>query len=277
MQSSRTVPRSLIAFQNPALIVGHPGHELKVFGWLATVKPCVYLITDGSGRHGVPRTNSTKTLINGVGAKPGEIFGGIADAGVYRAILEQNFKLFLDLVDRLADSFLRHGIDSVAGDAAEGFNPTHDLCRTIINAAVLMAERRSGRTINNFEFCLTEWESNCPEQEHGSRCLHFNLDDNLLSQKLSAAEAYVELRNEVHKAIAIRGQEYFRLECLRQVTSADSLLFPATTPLYESWGEKRVAEGEYRSVIRFEKHVLPIVKAVLNHVTQSSRAMAASI
>ena len=277
MQSSRTVPRSLIAFQNPALIVGHPGHELKTFGWLATVKPHVYLITDGSGRSGVPRTNSSKALINGVGAKPGEIFGGISDAGIYRAILEQNFTLFMELIDRLADSFIRHGIDSVAGDAAEGFNPTHDLCRAVINAAVLMAERRSGRTISNFEFCLTEWESNCPEQEHDSRCLHFNLDDHLLLQKLSAAEAYVELRNEVHKAIAIRGREYFRLECLRQVTSADSLLFRAMTPLYESWGERRVAEGEYRSVIRFEKHVLPIMKAMLNHVTQGSRAMAPSL
>jgi hypothetical protein len=140
-----------------------------------------------------------------------------------------------------------------------------------------MAERRGDRTIRNFEFCLTEWESNCPEQEHDSRCLHFNLDDHLLSQKLRAADAYVELRNEVHKAIAIRGQEYFRLECLRQVTSADSFLFPAMAPLYESWGEKRVTQGEYRSVIRFEKHVLPIMKAILNHVTQSSRAMAASL
>lgn len=277
MQSSRTVPRSLIAFQNPALIVGHPGHELKVLGWLATVKPLVYMITDGSGRSGVPRTNSTKALISGVGANCGEVFGAISDAGIYCAILEQNFTFFLELVDRLAKSFLQHGIDSVAGDAAEGFNPTHDLCRSVINAAVLIAEQRSGRPISNFEFCLTEWERNCAEQEHDSRCLHLHLDDHLLSRKFSAAEAYVELRNEVHKAIAIRGQEYFRLECLRQVTSADSLLFPATTPLYESWGEKRVAEGDYRSVIRFEKHVLPIMETVLNHVTQSSRAMAASL
>jgi len=277
MQSSPTLPRSLTVFQNPALIVGHPGHELKVFGWLATVKPHVYLITDGAGRQGVPRTNSTKLLLNSVGAKPGKIFGVISDAGIYRAILEQNFTFFVDLVDCLAESFLQHEIDSVAGDAAEGFNPTHDLCRTVINAAVLVAERKGGRAISNFEFCLTEWERNCPEQVHDSRCLHFNLDDHLLAQKLSAAEAYIELRNEVRKAIAIRGQEYFRLECLRRVTSAGSLLLPDTTPLYESWGEKRVAEGQYPSVIRFEKHVLPIMEAILKHVTQSPRAMAASV
>jgi hypothetical protein len=270
MPSARRLSRSLVAFQRPALIVGHPGHELKVFGWLCAVRPRVYLITDGSGRHGVPRTTATEALITSAGAKRGEVFGLISDAEIYRAILDQNFSFFLMLVDKIADSFLDHEIDSVAGDAAEGFNPTHDICRTVINAAVLSAERRGGTPIANFEFCLTEWERNSPKQEHDSRCLHLNLDDQMLSQKLAAAEAYVELRNEVRKAIASRGKDYFRLECVRRVVSASALRSQVTRPVYETWGEQRVAEGEYWSVIRYEKHVLPIMEAILDHAAQAA-------
>lgn len=262
---------TLSGYKHPALVVGHPGHELKVFGWLATVEPLVYLITDGSGKDGVPRTATTQALITKAGATRGELFGVISDAGIYRAILEQNFEFFLAVVDRLADSFIRHEVDCVTGDAAEGFNPTHDICRTMINAAVLVAERATERSIENLEFCLTEWEPNSLPQQHDSHCLHLTLDDDLLLRKLEAAEAYVELKNEVRIAIASRGTEYFRLECFRRVIGADSLSSPIATPDYETWGEQRVAEGKYGSVIRFKKHVQPVIEAILAHAAQSER------
>lgn len=262
---------TLSGYRRPALVAGHPGHELKVFGWLTTVRPLVYLITDGSGRDGVPRTASTHILITNAGANGGELFGMISDAGIYRAILEQNFGFFLEVVDRLADSFIRHGVDCVAGDAAEGFNPTHDICRTMINAAILIAERASGGSIENLEFCLTEWEPNSPPQQHDNHCLHLTLGDDLLLRKLTAAEAYVELRNEVRSAIASRGTEYFRIECFRRVLRADSWNSHVTRPVYETWGEQRVAAGKYGSVIRFEKHVLPVMEAILAHAAQAER------
>jgi hypothetical protein len=257
-------------FKRAALVVGHPGHELKVLGWLSLAQPRVYLITDGSGRHGIPRTNSTQRLIARLGAARDQVFGVISDAGMYRAILEQDSAFFLELVDRIAESFINHEISSVVGDAAEGFNPTHDLCRTMINAAVSIAESVSRREIPNFEFCLTEWERNAPEQEHDDRCLHLMLDNMELENKLAAAEAYVELRNEVRSAIASRGPNYFRLECLRRVVDPASLNSDSIKPLYERWGEQRVAEGEYSSVIRFEKHVLPLMETILDHAAQAA-------
>ncbi len=256
------------------LVVGHPGHELKVFGWISEYKPRVYVISDGSGRQGVSRTTSTSALLMQLGCEAGEIFGSISDAGIYRAILEGNHSLFVYLVDQIADSFSTHKIDMVAGDAAEGFNPTHDLCRAVINAAVLKAQRQTGKAIHNLEFTLTEWERNAPEQEHDHRCRHFTLNDSLLEAKISAAEGYVELKDEVHKALAHRGQEYFRVECLR-AASSDELLPQAgcTKPLYETWGEQRVESGEYRTVIRLKEHILPIMTAVRDHALNSNVEM----
>ena len=59
---------------------------------------------------------------------------------------------FLRMVDELAHSFVRNGTDFVAGDATEGFNPTHDICRTLLNAAVSIAQHTtegSSSTMNS--------------------------------------------------------------------------------------------------------------------------------
>jgi hypothetical protein len=258
-------PESLGAFAHPALVAGHPGHELRVFGWMSQAMPRVYLITDGSGRQGVSRTSSSAAVLAGLSALHGEIFGVLSDAEIYRAILEKDFCVFIRLLDQLAASFVKHQIDMVAGDAAEGFNPTHDLCRTLINAAVRAAERATGQPIANFEFCLTEWEQAHAEQIHDSRCRHLILDDELLAQKLAAAREYPELQHEVLCALAHRGQDYFRVECFRKVESPGLAPVDSEKPLYEIWGERRVAEGEYTSVIRRQTHVLPIGQAILDH------------
>jgi len=254
-------PEVLESFSRPAVVVGHPGHELKVFGWIAEHRPQVHVITDGSGRHGISRMASTARLLGGVGARPGEVFGSISDAEIYRALVETNIPFFLDLLERLAGSFVQHRVDFVCGDATEGFNPTHDICRALVNAAVMMAEQATGRGIPNYEFCLTEWEQS-RQDVHDRQCLHLRLEDDLLRRKLEAALAYGELKDEVEKAIAARGEQYFRIECLRKVPTRAMEGEPAEKPFYETFGEQRVAEGGYTSVIRYKQHMLPLLEAL---------------
>jgi hypothetical protein len=260
-------PETLTPFGSPALVVGHPGHELKMFGWIAEHHPQVHVITDGSGRQGVSRLPSTLKFLSAMDAEPGKIFGPVSDAGVYCALLETNIQFFLDLLHGLADSFIRRGVDFVAGDASEGYNPTHDICRALVNAAVELAEKATGRSIPNYEFCLTEWEQNC-ENLHDSRCLHLRLEDDMLRHKLKAAADYGELKEEVQRAITARGEQYFQIECLRKVSAVIAEETYTAKPYYESFGEKRVAEGEYVSVIRYKEHMLPILNALRDHGTR---------
>jgi hypothetical protein len=250
-------------YRNAALVVAHPGHELKVFGWLSESAPRVHVLTDGSGA-GLPRLSSTAKLLRPTGAVPGEVFGSVSDAEMYRAILGKRMEIFLEIVDGLAASLVENGIDFVAGDATEGFNPTHDVCRSLLNAAVCIAQRATGKTIANYEFCLTEWEQHCREV-HDQRCLHLRLDDALLHEKLRSAEEYAELKAEIQQAISTKGEEYFRIECLRKVTVLFPRLSSVAKPYYETFGEERVAQGKYEFVIRYEQHMVPILKAVRKH------------
>ncbi|TIU68722.1 MAG: hypothetical protein E5W25_11970, partial [Mesorhizobium sp.] len=53
-----------------ALVVAHPGHELRVHHWMETAKPLVLVLTDGSGHLGVGRLDRTAEVLAGAGARP---------------------------------------------------------------------------------------------------------------------------------------------------------------------------------------------------------------
>jgi hypothetical protein len=261
-------------YERPALFVGHPGHELKVLGWLAEQRPRLHVLTDGSGAKGHSRLPSTSQLLDRLGAHRGEVFGLLSDADIYQAILGRKIALFSSIVDRLADSLAEHGTDFVAADAAEGFNPTHDICRQIANAAIYRAQILTGRSIANYEFLLMEWDLNrlinheLIKIKHDRRCWHLRLGDQLLRLKLDAARSYSELRGEVEQAIALKGEEYFRVECLRKVTCPFLEPQHGYRPYYETLGQERVASGKYRFAIRYEANMLPVLSGIRDHAIQ---------
>src|ERR1051326_4543446 len=81
-----------------ALMIGHPGHELRMHGWLESVRPIVFILTDGSGRTGQSRLDSTTQILARAGATPGSIYGRLTDLALYTALLEQDFDLFIGLL-----------------------------------------------------------------------------------------------------------------------------------------------------------------------------------
>jgi hypothetical protein len=70
-----------------ALVVAHPGHELRVHHWLERARPLVLVLTDGSGHTEHSRLQRTTALLERAGATPGRIYGRLSDRDLYRAIL----------------------------------------------------------------------------------------------------------------------------------------------------------------------------------------------
>jgi len=247
------------------LVVGHPGHELRVYGWLTGMRPVVHVLTDGSGGSGGSRLGSTTALLQDVGASRGSIYGRMTDRDVYAAILAGDHSRFLALADELASALLQTGADVVAGDAVEGFNPSHDVCRYVINAAVRLASAASGRAIRCYGFPLEGSPESCRPTAAGET-LHLCLDDRLLARKLSAAQAYEELQGEVQHALARHGSEAFRSEYLCPVNTSDRYGWdPDHVPYYESFGADRVKAGTYDTLVTFREHVRPLADALWCH------------
>lgn len=249
------------AASRPVLVVGHPGHELRVFGWLMTARPVVHVLTDGSGGGAEPRLDSTSAVLDAVGAARGSIYGRMTDREVYAAILAGDPARFIALAEELAATLLHDNVEMVAGDAVEGFNPSHDVCRYVINAAVRLASTDSGRTIACYAFPLDSPPGSCMAGL-GSSALQVHLDDSMLDRKLQAAHAYAELRPEVERALRF-GTEPFRTEYLYPVDLTDAYGWDSDRiPFYESYGAQRVASGVYDRVVTFRQHVRPIADAL---------------
>ena len=49
LASHAPVAPMALSEQRAVLVVAHPGHELRVHGWLELARPTVCILTDGSG------------------------------------------------------------------------------------------------------------------------------------------------------------------------------------------------------------------------------------
>lgn len=244
-----------------ALVVAHPGHELRVHGWLEQARPEVHVLTDGSGHGLVSRLGSTTTVLSGAGATPGAVYGRFSDRSLYQAMLAQRLDLLLALTEELSEALVARGVDVVVCDAIEGYNPSHDVCRLVTGAAVALAARRLHRPVPAYDFPLVAAPDACPEHLRGA-AVRIDLDDAALARKLEAADRYPELRAEVQAALASLGPAAFLTECLRPHEDDGTCRFETETPDYEQYGARRVAAGIYPEVLTFRGHVGPIAAAL---------------
>jgi hypothetical protein len=227
------------------------------------------VLTDGSGHSDRSRLASTTAVLERTGAVPGPFYGRLSDRALYQAILDGEADLFATLADEIALALDTAGVDYVAGDAAEGFNPGHDVCRLLLNAALLRLEQ-AGRRPESFEFPLEGPPHECSAEARRD-AIFLELDEAALRRKLDAARAYPELAGEVEKAFASYGWEPFRVECLRPVRYGLEIghrfVHP---PYYESYGEQQVAAGIYQQVIRFQDHLAPLAASLGRYARRGS-------
>lgn len=241
--------------EKAAVVVAHPGHELVVHRWMELHRPLYFCLTEGSGGAGSARIGSTDRLLQRIGATRGPIHGRFSDKEAYRLLLDGRADVFVALVHELAESLDGADVTSVAGDAMEGFNPVHDVCRALIDAAVALIATRRGRVLRNYEFSLHDGA--------GTDALVVDLDPQALDRKIAAAREYPEMRDEVDAALARAGVAAFSSERLGLSSRLAKMSeFAVTPPPYEGYGERRVGEGRYREVIRYRQHVLPILTAL---------------
>ena len=244
-----------------ALVVAHPGHELRVFGWMEQVRPTVFVLTDGSGSTAHSRLDATADLLAATGARRGSMFGRFTDRGLYAALLEGRTDVLLDTAAELADALRDCRIEVVAGDAAEGYNPGHDVCRFIVDAAVRLAADGAA-PLRNLEFSLVGAPGAAPAGAADVDCVE--LDPAALARKLAAAAAYDELRIEVDQAIARFGAAAFAREVLSPARTAEAVrAWDHEPPFYEQYGRRRVKDGAYRLALTWADHVRPVHEALL--------------
>jgi len=273
---------------NPtAIVIAHPGHEVRIHGFVERERPRVFVLTDGSGRAGQSRIDATACYLEKFGARRGAVFGRFSDLEIYSRVLARDFGVFVSLAEELAESCASEGVSSLVGDASEGYNTTHDITRLVTNAVAEMASRARGEAVANYDFPVVRRPDHCPKRLR-ERSVWLRLDDETFERKIAAAfEFYPELAAETRDASRGRGDErlvdhfnleddeqaatglsgldMFRVECLRPVSQGDPP-FDGRVPFYELQGEMRVAAGVYERVIRYREHLRPLAYALAESV-----------
>jgi len=202
-------------------------------------------------------------VLAAAGATAGPIFAPLTDRQLYDSLLAGDARRVVALAERLAETLSSAGVVTVAGDAAEGFNPTHDLCRALLDAAIARCASAGARSIENLAFALDGRPDMVPPGVPAAAVTRLELDADALLRKLGAARGYPEMRDEVEAAVSRFGEESFAVETFwRSASPADAASVGAEPPFYERHGESRVAAGVYREIVRAGEHVQPMVDAL---------------
>ena len=86
------------------LVVGHPGHELRAYGWIADTRPRVCILTDGGGSSAnASRLSESVSLLSGLGAQIGPICGAWSDRSLYEIILAGECASLVRSAEQLAE------------------------------------------------------------------------------------------------------------------------------------------------------------------------------
>ncbi len=185
-----------------ALVVAHPSHELRVHGWMQLARPRVLVLTDGSGRAGRPRLDATSAVLAEAGAEIGSAYGHVADLDLYAALLRGDAPFFIDLAERIAADLADAGVDYVVRDAAEGYASAHDVGALVVDAAVDLVERRTGRRVRRYDFLVV----GVPDPNaapSAAAAVWVELDAERFARKIAAARRYhPALAAEIEAALA---------------------------------------------------------------------------
>lgn len=220
-------------------MVAHPGHELRLFHWLELDRPAVFVLTDGSGRSGRSRIESTRAVLAATGCTVGSVMGRFTDAEIYRAIMERDVRGIADVTRELRSAL--EGFRSVVSDAMELYNPAHDLCHVMAGlAAPPSAERYAYAVV-----------------EAPGEGITLTLDDEAFQRKLAMAHRYGDLAIDIDELISRIGGDALRREVFFRPSQPEE-----KKPYYETRGEEQVRAGKYRSVLRYREHFVPFVDAL---------------
>jgi hypothetical protein len=250
------------AMRSSALIIAHPGHEVRVFGWYEQARPHVFLLASGSRSGDQGRLSLSHRLAAMTGATPGSLFGDYLDRQIYAAVLARDATPFAEWTNALTDALAALAPHLLVTDGWQMYNVMHDLVHIMARVAARRAAERLKRPIEivQYEVAPRALSAALPLGEEAFR---IELDDAAMVRKQSAAAEHGDLANEMNVLLSLEGKDAQRTEIYQETVDIDLLVSARDiVPPYERYGADRVAAGIYRECIRWNDHVRPIVETI---------------
>lgn len=238
----------------PLLLIGQPGHELKILEWLKTYQPDIVILTKGEGSTRSARLDQSLLLLHELGLQiRTDYLTPLSDEEVYETILAKQGKALLKMwFDSLHKLIKAEQFTALVSESAEGCNLMSELCRILANqlSKQLCLE---GYELLNLEFPLIkEVSHNHPPK------MEMHLNPEQLKDKMDLARHYAQgdqrFAEKIETAFLDFGETFFKIERLypAQPTDYEKNQIPISKPEFEIIGEQRQQEGIYKTVITSE-------------------------
>lgn len=246
------------------VVLGHPGHELAMFGLLQRHPPdAVLVVSDG----GPPeRTAQSRLGFASIGLSSRVRYLGYPEEAFYLALLDADRALLETVVADLRAAFDLIQPTQVFCDAIEFYNPVHDITLPLVRAAL------GGSSAAVYELPLVYEVAGTPERYCVQRAPD-HLAGRRIVFELSAAEleAKVAARDRIYRSLHDQaGPELLRVSHAdlgreEAYASPERVAGPGSgsrAMRYERRARQLFAEGRIARMITYADHFAPMLDAL---------------
>ncbi|BCU78025.1 hypothetical protein [Luteolibacter sp. LG18] len=262
--SAKTDPFSVQGARR-VIVIGHPAHELAIYGLLQRHRPHVVVITDGGGEE---RERQSKEGLERIGLLERATYLGYSEASFYDGLLDRNDALFARVAADLRAVLERLQPDQVFCDAIEFYNPVHDITRPI----VLRALEGLGE-VPLYEIPLVyqkpaeteSYEIQRVPEACVDRRFQYRLTPEELAHKTHARDhIYLNLREQAGPEFLVVTPEHLALEELADAAGDFPEAASSGRVLRYEWRANVLKdEGAIERTITYREHFLPAVAALV--------------
>lgn len=266
---------------NYALSIAHPGHELRLHGFLEQAKPFVWILTDGSERTGNDMMWSSINCIDKA-TKQGKTnfapqdksmykifkmdFPGSAqenfhvkDSQIYSEVFNGKIDFFKKYITGMVNNLIKYKIDFLVSDASEDYHLTHEVVRMISEIAIIKVGEQTGKEIRLYDFPLSKPHNDLLSDD----CIHIQLDEEAVERKIDAIIEFPFAISDLHPNISVdanliselrkmqNGKEQIK-SFLKEINIdflKNEYIRPAL-PIQETDNYKKFIESIYEKIIR---------------------------
>ncbi|MBL4616499.1 MAG: hypothetical protein JKY46_02305 [Robiginitomaculum sp.] len=242
---------------NTIAIFAHPGHELRCFGFLQHLSAKILYLSDASASTGQQRLQQSGDLLQDYGLQTLDSTMAIPDIEIYLALMSKDQTWLSYFYHKLRFILQKEQPSLIITDAAEGYNPVHDLCHFLTLAAV----RANKLPVKIMVTPLTEHPHELDGHEI-TNCMVLDMNHKQSQIKTSAMNAYAktaggQLANEAKAMEAEFGTAVNTREILRPPISLSDYFnrYSKHKPHFEHYGEQRVQSKKYKEILRLHPHL----------------------
>ncbi len=250
------------------IVIGHPAHELAIYGLLQRHQPHVIVITDGGGPE---RERQSREGLERIGLLEKATYLGYSESSFYEALLDRDDDLFARVAEDVRTELERLQPDQVFCDAIEFYNPVHDITRPMVLRALQTLPDAALYEIPLVYQKPAETESyeiqRVPEACAEHRFQYHLTSEELAHKTYARDHIYLNLREQAGPEFLVITPEHLALEEIAATPAAFPEPESSGRVLRYDWrADLLKREGSINRAITYREHFLPAVDALLSGV-----------